>query len=145
MKHTPEDWLGYWIRKVVRSMNNIDDKKLHKLDLTASQVLILSQLWKKDGLTQKEIQENLNLRPASISGIVDILLKKGFINRKQDDEDARFKRLYLTEEGRRLEDASLEALKEIDHIITQGFSEEEEVILICWMKKLYKNLNALED
>lgn len=144
MKHSPEDWLGYWIKKVERAMNNIHDKKLNQYDLTSSQVLILSQLWKKDGLTQKEIQENLNLKPASVSGLVDILLKKGFIDRKHDEEDARFKRLYLTEEGRKLKGVSLEVLKEVEHIISKDFSKEEELILICWMKKLYNNLNTVE-
>jgi MarR family transcriptional regulator, organic hydroperoxide resistance regulator len=140
MKHSPEDWLGYWIKNVERTINNIHDKKLSQYDLTSSQVLILSQLWKKDGLTQKEIQENLNLKPASVSGLVDILLKKGFIDRKQDEEDARFKRLHLTEEGCRLKGVSLDVLKEVEHIISKDFSKEEEVILICWIKKLYNNL-----
>ncbi|GIM29498.1 MarR family transcriptional regulator [Clostridium polyendosporum] len=144
MEHKPEDWIGCWINKVERAINNIHDKKLQQYDLTVSQVLVLHQLWNKDGLTQKEIQKNLNLRPASVSGLVDMLLRKGFIDRKQDDQDARFKRLYLTEEGRRLKDLSLEVIKEIEHIISQGFSEEEKVIFILWMRKLYNNLNALE-
>lgn len=144
MEHKIEHWLAYWIKRVDRTMNNIHDKKLHGYDLTASQVLVLSQLWEKDGLTQKEIQEKLNLRPASISGLVDLLLKKGFIFRKQDDEDARFKRLFLTEEGSKLQYVSMEILKEIENLISDGFSEEEKAVLICWMKKLYNNLNNIE-
>lgn len=142
MEHKPEDWLGYWINKVERAINNIHDKKLQQYDLTVSQVSVLCQLWSKDGLTQKEIQENLNLRPASVSGLVDVLLRKGFIDRKQDDQDARFKRLYLTEEGRRLKKLSLEVIEEIEDIISQGFSEEEKVIFILWMRRLYNNLNT---
>lgn len=144
MNHKLEDWIGYWIKNIEKAINNVYDKKLQQYDLTVSQALVLCQLWNKDGLTQKEIQQNLNLKPASVSGLVDILFKKGFIDRKQDDKDARFKRLYLTDEGHRLENLSLQVLKEIESIISQGFSEEEKIILISWMKKLYTNLNTLK-
>jgi DNA-binding MarR family transcriptional regulator len=144
MENKSENWMGYWLRKVVRNMNNLHDQKLQQYDLTSSQVSVLCQLWNKDGLTQKEIQENLNLRPASVSGLVDTLSNKGFIVRKHDVEDARLKRLYLTEEGTRVKDLSIEVIKEVENTITKGFSEDEKVIFICWMKKLYNNLNTLE-
>lgn len=145
MENNSEKWMGYWIRKVVRKMNTLHDQKLQQYDLTSSQVSVLCQLWNKDGLTQKEIQEKLNLRPASVSGLVDTLSNKGFIVRKHDGEDARLKRLYLTEEGTRVKDLSIEIIKEIEDTITEGFSDDEKVIFICWMKKLYNNLNALEN
>ncbi len=144
MENNSEKWMGYWLRKVVRNMNNLHDQKLQQYDLTSSQVSVLCQLWNKDGLTQKEIQENLNLRPASVSGLVDTLSNKGFIVRKHDGEDARLKRLYLTEEGTSVKDLSIEIIKELENTITKGFSEDEKVIFICWMKKLYNNLNTLE-
>lgn len=135
------NWIGYWVKNVEKSISNIHDKKLQKYDLTASQTLVLRQLWNNDGLTQKQIQENLNLKPASVSGLVDLLLKKGFIDRKQDEKDARFKRLYLTDKGRNHESLCLDVLKEIEAILAQGFSDEERIIFVCWMKKLHANLN----
>ena len=144
MEHKPEEFIGYWIKKLDRTMKNAHDKKLQQYDLTLSQGSVLHQLWTKDGLTQKEIQENLGMRGASVSGLVDTLLKKGLISRQQDEEDARFKRLYLTEEGSKLEDLSLSVINELEGTISQGFSEEEKVILICWLKKLYNNLYNLE-
>jgi MarR family transcriptional regulator, organic hydroperoxide resistance regulator len=144
MEHNPEQHYGHWIRKIIRRINNIYDKKLQRYDLTGSQISVLFQLWEKDGLTQKEIQENLHIRPASVSGLVDTLSGKKFIVRKQDDEDARIKRLYLTEEGIKLRSLCIDIIKEIEVTITQGFSEDEKVILMSWMKKLYKNLDSLE-
>lgn len=144
MREKPEDWIGYWINKIDRAMKNVHDKRFQEYDLTTSQKSILCQLWNKDGLTQKEIQENLCLKAASVSGLVDILLKKGFIYRKHDDEDARFKRLYLTEKGSELKDISITILKEIEDEVSQGFSDDERIIFISWMRKLYNNLNAIE-
>lgn len=144
MREKPEDWIGYWINKIDRAMKNVHDKRFQEYDLTTSQKSILCQLWNKDGLTQKEIQENLCLKAASVSGLVEMLLKKGFIYREQDDEDARFKRLYLTEKGRQMREISMEILKEIEDEASQGFSNDERMIFISWMRKLYNNLNAIE-
>lgn len=144
MEHNPEEHYGHWIRKIIRRINNIYDHRLQQYDLTGSQLSVLFQLWKKDGLTQKEIQEILNIRPASVSGLVDTLSSKGFIVRKQDDEDARIKRLYLTEEGIKLNSLCVDIIEEIEVAITEGFSEDEKIILMSWMKKLYKNLHSLQ-
>lgn len=144
MEHNPEQHYGHWIRKIIRRINNIYDKKLQQYDLTGSQLSVLFQLWEKDGLTQKEIQEKLHIKPASVSGLVDTLSSKGFIVRKQDDEDARIKRLYLTNEGLKLKNLCVDVVEETEIAITKGFSEDEKVILMSWMKKLYKNLYTLE-
>lgn len=125
-------------------MKNIHDKRFQEYGITLSQASLLHQLWHKDGLTQTEMQENLKLRGASVSGLVDALLKKGLVVRKQDEEDARYKRLYLTEKGREIEDKTIVLMMELDEEITEGFSEEEKAMLICWMRKLYSNLEKLD-
>lgn len=140
----PEKYIGYWLNKVERTMKNIHDKRFQEYGITLSQGSLLHQLWHKDGLTQTEMQENLKLRGASVSGLVDALLKKGLVVRKQDEEDARYKRLYLTEKGREIEDKTIGLMMELDEEITEGFSEEEKAMLICWMRKLYSNLEKLD-
>ena len=134
-----------WLRNTVRVMNNLYDKKFNKYNLTGAQVSILSILWKRDGVTQKEFNEQLNLRAPSVSGLVDILCDKGLIIRKQDPEDARFKRIFLTEEGKKLKNNSMEVIKETQDEILKGFSEEEKVIFVSWMKRLNQNLSKVEE
>lgn len=140
MKEKSDQWIGTWIKKISRAMNCVHDQKLEKYGLTLSQVTVLIQLWKKDGITQKDVQENLDLRPASVTGLVDVLTEKGFIVRRQDEEDGRLKRLYLTDAGRKLEDLSTNIIEEIEEAMTQGFSVDEKVIFLSWLKKVYDNL-----
>lgn len=137
-------WLGHSIKKVFRTINNVYDGKLNEYGVTASQVSILYALWSKDGLSQKEIQDNLNLRPASVSGLVDVLCNKKLITRELDSEDARIKRLYLTKTGKKLEKISIKIIGEIEDILLEGFSKDEQVILNCWMDKIYRNIRNEE-
>ena len=144
MERKPEKYIGYWINKVERTMKNIHDKRFQEYGITVSQASLLHQLWHKDGLTQTQIQEKLSMRGASVSGLVDALLKKDLIIRKHDVDDARYKRLYLTEKGREIEDKTIGLMMELDEEITEGFDQEENAMLICWMKKLYCNLEKLD-
>ena len=144
MERKPEKYIGYWINKVERTIKNIHDKRFQEYGITVSQASLLHQLWHEDGLTQTQIQEKLSMRGASVSGLVDALLKKDLIIRKHDEDDARYKRLYLTEKGRDIEDKTIGLMMELDEEITEGFDQEENAMLICWMKKLYRNLDKLE-
>jgi len=135
-----EMWIGYWLIKSVRLLNKFHDNKLQKYDLTSSQVAVLQKLWGEDGKTQKKLQENLELTPASVSGILDTLANKGFIFRRQDKIDSRVNRIYLTEEGTKLEKLCYEIINEIEESISEGFSEDEIKIYIAWTKKIHANI-----
>ncbi|MCK9912261.1 MarR family transcriptional regulator, partial [Microbacteriaceae bacterium K1510] len=84
-------------------MTTIHDQKLSKYGLTTSQVSVLAQLWQNDGQSQKDLVAILGVRPASLTGVVDGLVAKGWVERKSIDQDARIKRLFLTPAGKALE------------------------------------------
>ena len=134
-----EMWIGYWLIKSARLLNKFYDNKLQKYDLTSSQVAVLQKLWGEDGKTQKKLQENLELTPASVSWILDTLANKGFILRKQDEIDCRVNRIYLTEEGAKIEKLCYEITNEIEESISEGFSEDEIKIYMAWTKKIHAN------
>ncbi|KOF57585.1 MarR family transcriptional regulator [Clostridium sp. DMHC 10] len=144
MMHDMDKYPGYWIRRIFRIMNVIYDKELSKYNLTSSQISVLFNIWNKDGITQKEIQEKLNLRAASVTGLVDTLCDKKFITRIQDVEDARVKRLYLTEKGTEAEKLSTDIIKGLESIISSGLTEDEKVIFVSWLKKAYNNFHSMD-
>lgn len=133
--------MWYWLKRVYRNMINLHNHKLEKYGFTVSQVSVLAQLWREDGLTQKEIAERLQIKPPSLTGLVDTLVSRGWVLRKEDEKDARIKRLYVTEEGRELSFKSLEVAKEMEDILCKGFTVEEKQLLFCWIKKMYTNLD----
>jgi len=143
MLHDMDKYPGYWIRKVFRIMNVVYDRELAKYDLTSSQISVLCNLWNKDGITQKEMQEKLNLRAASVTGLVDTLCDKNFITRIQDDEDARVKRLYLTDKGRKVEKISTDVVKVLESTISKGLTEDEKIIFVSWLKKAHNNFYSM--
>ncbi len=61
---------------------------------------ILSVLSRREGITQKELSEHLDIRPQSLSDSLARLEEEGLIYRERSETDKRELRLHLTDEGR---------------------------------------------
>jgi MarR family transcriptional regulator, organic hydroperoxide resistance regulator len=132
--------LGYWLKVLTRKMTAYQDCKLSKYNITSAQLGVLIELWKKDGQSQKEIQQILEIKPASFTGLVSYLETKGFIKRINDVEDGRINRIFLTEEGKAIKEESFREFLETRDVMFKGFMKEEQQLLVCWLKKMCDNL-----
>ncbi|MEA3423770.1 MAG: MarR family transcriptional regulator, partial [Bacillota bacterium] len=74
--------------------------------------------------------------PSTLTGIIDILVKKGLVERRISSEDERFKKISLTQEGIELKGKSWETINYFDSIVGETLSEEEIKIVLNALKKL---------
>lgn len=132
--------LGYWLKLLSRKMGVLQDLRLSKHNITASQLGVLLEINANDGASQKEIQQSLVITPASFTGHVTSLEGKGYIKRAQDKEDARINRLYITEAGKEMKERAFEEFLSTKEILVEGFTIEEQILLVSWLKKMYENL-----
>ncbi len=68
----------------------------------------------EDGLRLTDIAARAGLAPQSMGELVDDLVRKGYLQRREDPADRRAKRIYLTPKGRAAADASQTALRDIE-------------------------------
>lgn len=115
-------------------------KHLQEIGLYKGQPRLLSLLWEKDGRTQKELAEKMNIEPATLTKMVTRMENSGFVYRKTDQEDMRISRIYLSQAG-------YEIKKEVDNInetLSQecftGFTMEERIILRRLLIQVKENL-----
>lgn len=64
------------------------------------QLRVLAILEKEDGLIQSQLAEILDLRPSSLAELLKKMENNGDILRKEEEQDRRLKRVFLTEQGR---------------------------------------------
>lgn len=76
---------------------------LDTLDLTYPQYLVMMVLWEKDGLTVSEVGEKLLLDSGTLTPLLKRLENKSYLNRIRKKEDERVVQLFLTDEGRNLQ------------------------------------------
>jgi DNA-binding MarR family transcriptional regulator len=73
--------------------------------------------------TVKELAEHMGLSMPGASRAADALLRRGWVERREDDHDRRMKRLAITPDGRdllrRVEDARLAGLEELIDTLPQ--------------------------
>jgi DNA-binding MarR family transcriptional regulator len=96
---------------------------LGALDLSLTQVKLLHHLEDQPReITLKEAAESVHVSFPAASRMVDDLVRRGFAQRREDDEDRRMKRVCLTDGGRevirRLNAARLIGLEQFAETLT---------------------------
>ncbi len=76
--------------------------KEKNLPITPEQFGVLTHLWRNDGLPQSELAVCTNRNRANVTRIIDILEREGIVVRKDDPNDRRVFRIYLTDLGKKL-------------------------------------------
>ena len=101
---------------------------------------LLFALHKDDGQSQKELSKKLGIQPATITMMVKRMTKAGLIERRQDKEDQRVSRVYLTDEGKKARERAAIIVKQVEEDCFNGLSEEEKEDLKRIFIKIRENL-----
>lgn len=106
----------------------------HHPERKRGQGKILRILSQKEQMTQKELQEILEIQPGSMSEIISKLESRGMLERVRDEQDKRMIVLKITERGK----AQVMEIPrhEIERELFQVLSEEEQSNLKYLLKKL---------
>lgn len=77
--------------------------QLRELGLHIGQELALCHLWERDGITQSQLRNKIGSEASTISNMLKKLENDEIVYRKQDEDDHRIHKVFLTEKGRLLE------------------------------------------
>jgi DNA-binding MarR family transcriptional regulator len=88
------------VRALYRLLRRPFDPDIVNSGLTVPQMSTLEELTREDGLSLKELSARMSLSHSTVSGIVDRLERRGSVERRQDSEDRRYSRIFLSEEVR---------------------------------------------
>lgn len=135
-----ENSLSTVIGKASRLLANRISKNLSDHQVTAEQWTILANLWQHNGQTQQSLADLSNKNKASITHLVDNLEKRQLVERRADDSDRRNKKIFLTEEGRALQEALSKIVKKTTKEATEGIDKKELKSVRKVLKKMVENL-----
>ena len=138
--HTLQDYIGYRFIQVARAHRNRAEIALNQLGLYTGQEMVLFHLWEEEGLTPSGLADRLCVGAPTITKSLKRLEQAGWVERRQDDEDARVFRVYLTAAGRALEAPVREIWADLERATTQGFSEAEKRLLRRFLDQMSDNL-----
>ena len=105
---------------------------------------VLALLAMKEGMSQKDIAFLLGIRPQSASEVLAKLQDQGFIERRQDEDDKRVTKVYLTEKGREHAKRCAEMHQAMAADVFSVLSEDEKEQLLSILSKLSESLEERE-
>ncbi len=114
--------------------------KFEEFTIHPGQLPMLMMLWKWEGITQRQIADKLDLRPATVAIMLQRMEKANLICRMQDKKDRRIQRVFLTEYGKVLMKRIREEFETTEAKAFEGFSEEELRTLGSFLDRMLNNL-----
>lgn len=116
---------------------------LETIGLYAGQPPLLFLLLEEDGLSRKELANQLMTQPATITKMIQRLENNGFVESRQAVNDSRVSLVYLTDKGREIEDSVNSVLNSMEALMFKGFSEDEITQFESYIDRIENNIRRL--
>ncbi|WP_251550388.1 MarR family winged helix-turn-helix transcriptional regulator [Neobacillus muris] len=140
-----EGQLDSRISRLVKVANRAIRKEmqdqLNSYGITPAQWSALGIIYKHPGLLASEVQTILLIERSSVTSLINGLVKRELVYREDHPDDGRYKRLYLTENGKELAHQTKHLARLIDEKIGSAYTSEEIQLL---KKLLVKMVDKLE-
>ena len=121
-------------RRLQKKFNNAG------LNLTIEQWSVLYQLWKQDGSSQQELCQRTFRDKPSITRLVDNLEKLQLVKRVASESDRRINLVYLTKQGLKMEEQTMELAEETLNEALTGIPTENINLCKEILQQVYDNL-----
>ena len=108
-------------------------------DLTFEQWTVMNVLYAEPGLIQSKIADKTFKDKTNITRILDILGKKGFVERIKINDDRRSYSIYLTSAGRNILEKLIPCVNQTNKQFLENISPGELKIFIKILKKICSN------
>ena len=85
---------------------------------------------------QRDIEREFSITRSTVTNILQLMERKGYIERRSVPQDARLKQLVLTEEGIRFHENTIRSFHQTDDYVAGLLTEEENTELLRLLNKL---------
>ncbi|MNB65961.1 putative HTH-type transcriptional regulator [compost metagenome] len=128
------------IGMIARALDSISNIEFKEFDLTKGQYLYLVRIVENPGIIQEKLAEMIKVDRTTAARAVQKLEANGFIEKKNDEQNKKIKKLFPTEKGgiafsfiKREHDHS-------DKVALAGLSESEAETLFQLLQRVRKNI-----
>lgn len=135
------EWAEVFMHRSMRDFKRFMDAT----GLSFSQVNILMRLVHEKSTGVSEIGEKMGVTNAAASQAIDRLVQMGLVERTEDPQDRRAKRLELAPKGRELIEKGIEARSKWIEGVTDSLTAEQQDMIISALTLLTDAARKTED
>ena len=97
------------LRRIFKAIHAYSEDVLVEFGITGPQLWALRTLYTHGSISMSELSRNMYLHISTVSGVIDRLEQKGYVERKRKDSDRRVVHIGMTAAGKRLVQRAPEA------------------------------------
>ena len=113
---------------------------LESLEIGVGQIPVFFILMQAGSLTQRQLAEEIHVRPATISGTLKRMERDGMIQRTSDARDARITQVRLSPKGQEVCARAIQYFCGSSTVMLKGFSDAEIDVLYDFVGRMCANL-----
>jgi DNA-binding MarR family transcriptional regulator len=134
--------LAVLLQHVGKLLDDRMRKAFESIGLHAAQAHVLRVLASREGVNQRDLADQMMIAPPTMSGILSRMAKAGFVERRDDPEDERAVRVYLTRSGRNMCGKAKTAIATVEAELIEGFSATQLRSMHLLLRELRGNLGG---
>lgn len=132
--------------KMLRILSNLVRRKIENelnqkgMEVTSSQARIIGFVHRQTqnrNIYQRDIEVEFDIRRSSVTNSLQLLEKNGYISRVSVDEDARLKKIQLTEKGIAIHEVIMKSIFEVEDELNSVYTQDELEELFYLLDKLH--------
>lgn len=133
---------GYYFRCIDAILDKTINEQLKQFDLTKSQQDVLHFLHKNRSkqIKQKDIEDFFHISNPTVTGILNRLEQKGYIERISCDEDKRVKYIVETEKAESLHKIIFQHIQKLEKTMVNSLGKDDQAQLYILLDQVYQNL-----
>ena len=128
--------VGFWLRFVSNHVSHAFARKLLASGVTVAEWVIMREMFDDHETSPGVLAERIGMTRGGVSKLVDRLVNKKLVTRRDRSDDRRFQTIALTAAGRRLTPQLAALADQNDEEFFHPLSSGERAALIAIMKKL---------
>ena len=133
------------LKRAYLALRRALEQTVSPFGFTAGQFDVLQILMLEDGLEHRELQRRLAIASPTLTNILDVLERQGHIARRQDTQDARVKKIYITRAARDIcySESFCNAGEELVKQMFRGFTKADQKQFLTLLHRVEDNLERV--
>ena len=139
-----EETVDYPIKSAWHAISRMYNQQAAEEGFTTAIGFVLININSKEGTPATKIAPLIGLETRSLTRMLKTMEEKGLIYKKADPVDKRSVRMFLTEEGKRKKEISVQSVKRFNEQVRAALTEEELGNFFGVISKIQKVIDQIQ-
>lgn len=141
---TREETVDYHIKSAWHAISRMYNQQAAEEGFTTAIGFVLININSKEGTQATKIAPLIGLETRSLTRMLKTMEEKGLIFKSPDPIDKRSVRIFLTEEGKRKKERSVNTIREFNEQVREVVSQEELNIFFGVFEKIQRAIDQVQ-